>query len=139
MHRVDLHTELKRLAQQYATIHLSSEIIHANCESGEIGLADGTTVIKDLIIAADGIHVSFPRAALSFVQWLMEWQSVIAKEVQGNIATASETGQSAFRFLIPSNILEGLGREKDLFKTNPAGITIATDPQRRLVWYPCRG
>lgn len=64
VHRVDLHSELKRLAQnpgdgfRGADLRLSCEVTNVECESGRITLKDGSSMQKDLIIAADGIHVS---------------------------------------------------------------------------------
>jgi 2-polyprenyl-6-methoxyphenol hydroxylase-like FAD-dependent oxidoreductase len=43
---------------QPAKLHLSSEVIGVDCESGTLTLADGSMHQKDLIIAADGVHVS---------------------------------------------------------------------------------
>ena len=60
-HRVDLHTELKRLATEPtcgAKINLSSEVVDVDCEKGTLTLANGSVHRKDLIIAADGVHVS---------------------------------------------------------------------------------
>ena len=64
IHRVDLHSELKRLAQQStsdsegATIRLSSEVLSVDHVTGKLSLADGSTETTDLIVAADGVHVS---------------------------------------------------------------------------------
>lgn len=64
VHRVDLHSELKRLATNpgpdysAATINLSTEVVGADACSGTLLLKDGTKIVKDLVIAADGVHVS---------------------------------------------------------------------------------
>ena len=62
-HRVDLHNELKRLATQprpstvaVAKINLASEIVDVDL-AGNITLADGTKMKKDLVVVADGIRV----------------------------------------------------------------------------------
>ena len=71
-HRIDLHTELKRLAtaptcgSQQAKINLSSEVVDVDCEKGTLTLANGSVHRKDLIIAADGVHVSLTVVALDF-------------------------------------------------------------------------
>jgi salicylate hydroxylase len=71
-HRIDLHTELKRLAiestcdSQPAKINLSSEVVDVDCEKGTLTLANGSVHRKDLIIAADGVHVSLTVVALDF-------------------------------------------------------------------------
>lgn len=63
VHRVDLHNELKRLATEPpdgvnpAILHLSAEVVDVDAEGGVLTFADGRRITKDLIIAADGIHV----------------------------------------------------------------------------------
>lgn len=61
LHRVDLHSGIRKLAVEKHKIplHLSSEVDSADCETGIITFADGRTLQKDLIVAADGIHVWF--------------------------------------------------------------------------------
>jgi salicylate hydroxylase len=59
IHRVDLHTELKRLAQNLAVnIRLGSEVRHVDCDTGILTLANGQSLHKDLVVAADGVHVN---------------------------------------------------------------------------------
>lgn len=61
-HRVDLHNELKRLVSELdIPIHLASETTHVDADQGVLVLKDGTHVQKDLIIAADGVHVSITK------------------------------------------------------------------------------
>jgi hypothetical protein len=62
-HRVDLHNGLKRLATiprpstaAVAKVNLASEIADIDL-AGNITLADGTKMKKDLIVVADGIRV----------------------------------------------------------------------------------
>jgi salicylate hydroxylase len=59
IHRVDLHTELRRLAQKLEVkIRLGSEVKHVDAGTGVLTLASGQIIRKDLIVAADGVHVS---------------------------------------------------------------------------------
>jgi salicylate hydroxylase len=59
-----LHSELKRLTLdpgpelEPAKINLSSEVIDVDCEAGILTLKDGSKHQKDLIVAADGVHVN---------------------------------------------------------------------------------
>ncbi len=64
-HRVDLHNALKDIAQNSqssqgkpAVIRLASEVVEVECEEGTLTLADGKKVQKDLLVIADGAHVS---------------------------------------------------------------------------------
>lgn len=71
-HRVDLHTELKRLAtestcgSQPAKINLASEVVDVDCEKGTLTLANSSVHQKDLIVVADGVHVNPTVLALDF-------------------------------------------------------------------------
>lgn len=61
IHRVDLHNELRTLATQLGVdIQLNSEVIDANPEKGILTLKNGESHQKDLVIAADGVHVGTP-------------------------------------------------------------------------------
>lgn len=72
-HRVDLHNRLKTLAvtpsglwekpsggveDKRVVIRLGCEVLGVDCEKGVLALADGSRVQKDLVIIADGAHVS---------------------------------------------------------------------------------
>ena len=41
-----------------AKIFLASEVVDVDCDAGTLTLKDGRVIKKDLIVAADGIHVS---------------------------------------------------------------------------------
>lgn len=41
-----------------ARLNLSAQVVDVNCEAGTLTLADGSIVQKDVIIGADGVHVS---------------------------------------------------------------------------------
>lgn len=64
VHRVALHERLKRAATGDdglglpAILHTSSEVVHVSPERGKITLADGSVIEADVIIGADGVHVS---------------------------------------------------------------------------------
>ena len=85
-HRVDLHTELKRLALDTegnappARFRLSAEVVDVNCEAGTLKLADGSNHQKDLIVAADGVHVS---AGLSLLERNIDVLNVTSRDWSG--------------------------------------------------------
>jgi len=64
LHRVDLHHGLTQLALEDGThtkaarLNLASEVIDLDCETGKVTLASGDVFQKDLIVVADGVHVS---------------------------------------------------------------------------------
>ena len=62
-HRVDLHNELKRMATEprpstaaVAKLHLLTEVVDVDL-AGNITLADGKKLTKDLVVVADGVRV----------------------------------------------------------------------------------
>jgi 2-polyprenyl-6-methoxyphenol hydroxylase-like FAD-dependent oxidoreductase len=55
-HRADLHTGLRGLVQ--TPIELASEVAKVDPQTATITLADGRVIQKDLVIIADGAHVS---------------------------------------------------------------------------------
>lgn len=58
-HRVDMHKHLREMAEAAgAVIQLGKRVDDVDIDSGEITLKDGTKVQKDLVIIADGQHVS---------------------------------------------------------------------------------
>jgi len=64
-HRADLHSGLRELVENFhgadgdvPAIRLSSPIVDIDCESGTLKLDDGRAVEKDLVVIADGAHVS---------------------------------------------------------------------------------
>lgn len=64
VHRVDLHTELRRLALDSegtgppARLHLSHRIVSCDVDACAITLEDGSVQAADVIIGADGIRVT---------------------------------------------------------------------------------
>ncbi|KAL5333984.1 hypothetical protein BJX70DRAFT_391760 [Aspergillus crustosus] len=131
-HRVDLHSELRRVATeseglgQPVQLSLRSEVIDYDVEKGSIQLADGSSHHADLVVAADGVHSSAVR------------------HVVGYATPAVSTGWAVFRFLIPadelredleiSSLLEG-GSTK--LENGLMRIFATAGSMKRLVWYPC--
>ena len=152
VHRVDLHTELLRLAtsetsgtegsDDLAAIHgingivasastkpavlrLNAQVVSALAEGGVV-LADGSRHTADLVVAADGLH------------------SVLREVVVGGEGKAPEaSGHSAFRFLIDT---EAMRQDEDIaamLKKKGDGAAILVDQketiaERHMMWYPCR-
>ena len=55
-HRADLHTGLRDLVQ--TPIELASEVTMIDSQTATITLTDGKTIKKDLLVLAEGAHVS---------------------------------------------------------------------------------
>src|SRR5450759_4805487 len=55
-HRADLHTGLRNLVQ--SPIELATEVTKVDPRTSTITFADGRVIRKDLLVIADGAHVS---------------------------------------------------------------------------------
>ena len=126
-HRVDLHEELKFLATRTddegfpAEIVTGTEIVAFDALNASITLANGDIRTADLIVAADGVH------------------SQATRHVLGHENFAAPTGMSAFRFLIPSDVLRDDPKTASFLENDEGRLKIFTGTgDRRLVWYPCR-
>ncbi|KAL2867850.1 putative salicylate hydroxylase [Aspergillus lucknowensis] len=122
-HRVDLHSELRRLATAPGPgvpveIALRSEVVGYDTEEGSVTLSDGSLHHADLIVAADGVHT----AAIH--------------KIIGHAVPAAPTGSAAFRFLIPTEVLREDPQIAKFLEDGVMRVLVAGD-LRRLVWYPC--
>ncbi|KAK4140136.1 uncharacterized protein C8A04DRAFT_32344 [Dichotomopilus funicola] len=150
VHRADLHGELMRLLldddvgeagakvgvgkgveTETVTLRTGARVAGADAARGAVELEDGEVLAgADLIVGADGLH------------------SVLRGVVLGDEAEAARvtpSGLSAFRFLIPTAMLEGNPHFGELRKVKGNGSTVFADPdtahesERHLVWYDCQG
>lgn len=125
VHRVDMHHELLRLAAG-ADVHLAAAAVAADPDRGVVITQDGTRHHADLIVAADGLY------------------SALRGFVTGESSTSRPTpsGMSAFRFMIPTSLLENDVHFQQLMKVKGQGNTVLADTttqtERHMVWYTCR-
>lgn len=135
VHRIDLHSELLRLATEEhpeqpagkpVKLRLGAHVVRATTD-GSIVLHDGSTYSADFVVAADGLH------------------SVVRDAVLGSDSNEKApwaSGHSAFRFLIETEVLEKDPELAPLLETKPSIATTfvdSDDPRpRRITWYSCR-
>ncbi|KAJ9095054.1 hypothetical protein QFC19_007734 [Naganishia cerealis] len=125
-HRVDLHECLKRLATDPsrpgnpATIRVASKVLSCDCDSGVVTLENGETIRGDLIVGADGIHSKIRT-------------SVLSKEM-----TASPTGLSAYRLIIPKEKLLTIPHVSSMMTDREPWTTMLLGRDCRVVMGPCR-
>ena len=152
LHRVDLHRELRHLATMSrgdigagppVQIRLGCEVQGVDCEQGILRMRDGQSIIKDLIVIADGAHVSARGRKEHHVNLLTESlaQSHLISEVAGHPSKACRTGRSLYRWLVS---MEDVMREADLreiYSRDRPGFVAFLDPDRDIFWmtYRCRG
>ncbi|KAL4985325.1 hypothetical protein BDW68DRAFT_165400 [Aspergillus falconensis] len=130
-HRVDLHSELRRVAVdpeglgKPVQLVLRAEVVDYDAQGGSITLRDGSTHHADLLVAADGVHSSAIR------------------HVVGHPTPATATGWAVFRWLIPTEELEG---DPDIAPLLKGALSVrdglsrflsTEGNMRRIVWYPC--
>ncbi|GAA5869814.1 hypothetical protein JCM8547_005850 [Rhodosporidiobolus lusitaniae] len=128
-HRVDLHSELKRLATREdgpgspAVLKTGSKVVEVDPEQGLVMLENGEVLQADAIVAADGIH------------------SIARTAVLGDKLIAQRSGYSAYRALIPRDVLSSKPHLVHYLDGDETGTGFCTfmANDRRLVAYPCRG
>lgn len=126
-HRVDLHSGLREMALNpdgegpVPTLHLGEKVIDVDCEAGVITLEGARTIKKDLIIIADGIWSHFP--------------SLVTRTDK----TLSRSSMSAFRTLVPMDVINADDELKRIWEGRPLGFWIPTQGLgTAVVTYPCR-
>ena len=135
IHRADLHHELSRLAAQSPTggkgghleVFLEARVVNAGLD-GYVELEDGTRHDADLVVAADGLHSILRR--------------IVVGDEDQHQARSTPSGMSAFRFLIPTDMLKDDPHFQELQKVKGRGSTVFADTkhqsERHLVWYDCQ-
>ncbi|THC94866.1 hypothetical protein EYZ11_005667 [Aspergillus tanneri] len=133
VHRADLHQELLRLAScpsergGHLDIHLATRVVTAHV-NGWVELDDGTRHEADLIVAADGLHSIL--------------RDMVIGDEYPQLSQPTPSGMSAFRFLIPTPLLQHDEHFQELVKVKGRGSTVFADTQhqteRHLVWYDCQ-
>lgn len=99
-----------------AELHLCSKVTDIDTKNAKITLKDGTTVEGDMIIGADGVHSAARKQ--------------LAKDLKPH-----PSGKSAFRFLIPKQIVLDDPELSNLFEKN-GELLIWFASDRRIVIYP---
>jgi len=124
-HRVRLHDALKGAATSPSgkgkpvQLHLSSPIVDVDPASATIHFKDGSSAQGDLVIGADGVH-SVTRTKLPGVSGSRK---------------AFSSGKSAFRFLIPRQILLDDPATRQYVESEGL-MHICYGRDRRIVMYP---
>ena len=132
-HRVDLHSELRAMAEnpdsakgKLVEIRLGTEVADMDPEDGVLHMADGTRIQKDLLILADGQHSPF------------------LEKITGQTLPMVKTGRSSFRALIPFDKLMADPVTRAQFHNESPGFHVAFMPPHDgkgpvfAVTYPCR-
>jgi salicylate hydroxylase len=133
IHRNDLFRGLLALSRSSDSgssaieLVLDARVAHVNADEGIVELVGGQREMADLIVAADGIH-----------------SSVRPFVVDSATDTSTETGLSAFRFLMPDHVLKGSEAAKRLLEKKANGASLYVDTvehggEKHITWYACRG
>lgn len=125
-HRQDLHAALKaaatstELVGRPAIIRAGSAVQSCDPEKGIVTLASGETLAADIIVGADGIH------------------SVLRAAVVGEARLAIPTGISAYRMLVPVDLLSGIDIPYDVLQPAAPMTTMVVGHDRRVIMGPGR-
>ncbi|KAF6827124.1 salicylate hydroxylase [Colletotrichum plurivorum] len=127
-HRVDLHQELKRMATVESPgmlpldVRLGCEVASYDPENASVTLADGTTVVADVVVVADGIHSGGVEAVLG----------------APNPASPAERDNFCYRFLIPMDDVLSDPATAEIFESAEGSVRMFLGDGKRIVTYPCR-
>ncbi|OLN83721.1 Salicylate hydroxylase 5 [Colletotrichum chlorophyti] len=135
MHRRDLRDELLRLATGDAAklgisgppakVEHGVEVVGVDVDDGRVMFKDGSEVVADVVVGADGIH-STVRSAITGGKWHMV-----------------SSGASLYRFVFP------MDKAREILKGYPAAteplngrflnmMAANDDTNRNVIFYPCR-
>ncbi|KAJ7359989.1 hypothetical protein DFH08DRAFT_1039334 [Mycena albidolilacea] len=141
-HRVDLHEELKRIAigegvGEPVEIKLGCQVMACDPAEGTLTLKDGQIISADMILGADGIHVS---SISSLHDFQLELTAVHHPyECTRARCNRASNRNVAFRFLFDAAKLEGQP-ELAWFIDLPGGRLVESQahPYHRIFAYLCR-
>jgi salicylate hydroxylase len=121
LHRADLLNLLLKTAKEKKgiTVKTGAKVVEYDFDAPNVKTADGKCYGGDLVVAADGI------------------KSIAREAINGAPAKAVDTGDVAYRILIPSSGLYG-DPELEHLMTEPRSNTW-TGPEGHFVGYPLRG
>lgn len=125
IHRVDLHNALKDIAMSPegkghpVVLNLRSRVVSVNVDTPSLTLENGSMYTGDLFIGADGVHSKL--------------RSFIAEDCP----LPTPSGSSAFRFLIPADIIRADAKTAHFLERN-GEMRLIYGTDRRIVIYPCR-
>ncbi|KAK0385733.1 hypothetical protein NLU13_6910 [Sarocladium strictum] len=125
-HRQDLHTALRNaatsteLAGRPAGIRVGCAVKSCDAEGGVVTLSSGETVKADIIIGADGIH------------------SVLRTDVVSRPWPALPTGISAYRMLVPVELLSDIAVPNEVLDPASPVTTMVVGADRRVIMGPGR-
>ncbi|PYH85593.1 FAD/NAD(P)-binding domain-containing protein [Aspergillus uvarum CBS 121591] len=123
IHRADYHRVLYEEAVRLGVqVRLGVEVEGVDFEGPTVLLAGGERVPGDVVLGADGL-----------------WSQVRGWVVGGDGAMPQETGDLAYRAVIPRTELEALGDEKVDELCQRVAVTSYLGPRKHTIFYPVRG
>ena len=124
VHRAHLHTALKQMATgdegkgRPAKLHVASRVTSVDPDTATITFEDGSHVQGDLLVGADGVH------------------SCTRKAIPGGDLEPFDSGKSAYRFLLPTELLSSDSRTAEAV-SRVGYLTMWIGDNKRLIMYPC--
>ncbi|KAH8879503.1 FAD/NAD(P)-binding domain-containing protein [Thozetella sp. PMI_491] len=125
-HRVDLLDALKEAAFSAhllgppAELKLASRAVDCDCETGVVTLEDGSTLLGDLVVVADGIHSQLRRC------------------ITGADIEAVPTGISAYQLVTSVESLQSIPELEPIFDPTANWTSMIFGHDCRIIMGPCR-
>jgi salicylate hydroxylase len=147
MHRVDLHKGLMELATGQkgdgspAMVKLGCAAVDLDCDEGLVRFEDGTVVKNDLVVIADGVHVSLKsRFQVIHVDCTNALQSRLVGCLTKKESNALPTGRSNYRFIIPMDKVLADPELSKLYEDGHTGLRINLHLKDEILFinYACR-
>jgi salicylate hydroxylase len=122
-----------------AVLRLGAEVTDISTDETTAHLADGTIVMADVIIGADGILSGFHMFKLSSELTATGQLSSVREAVLEIPVSPAPTGDMAYRAVFSREQLEGLNDDSINELCQKVAVTSWLGPEKHTVFYPVRG
>jgi salicylate hydroxylase len=95
-------------------VRMGQEAVALNCEEGKVTFKDGTEVISDLVVVADGVH------------------SKLIDAITDNTTPPLQAGRTAYRFMVPREKIITDPGLRGVYENEEEGLSYYQIPERRI-------
>lgn len=120
MRRQALHEGLLNIASKTADdqvpieICMGQEAIALDCEEGKLGFKDGSSVVSDLVVVADGVH------------------SKLIDTITFDTTPPLQAGRTAYRFMVPRTAIMADPELRAVYENEEEGLSYYQIPERSI-------
>ena len=101
-------------AQVPIKIEMNKEVVALDCEEGRLGFRDGSEIVSDLVVVADGVH------------------SKLIDAITSNTTPPLQAGRTAYRFMVPRDKIIADPGLRDLYENEEEGLSYFQIPERNI-------